>query len=122
MNPRNNAAVNTENTSVKKPVTEWGYLSLGSMAITDGKDKIRKGQASFTINAYNAQLLKDACEFVLNNPVDDEGKPSRVSLTAYPFFDSVSGKKADRFTHDVKLSRDTISKFGKLEDYVTIKS
>lgn len=117
-NPRNVEAVETTNTEVRevKPASEWNYLGLGSVAIKDGKIPF-EGNASFTINSYNAKVILDAAKFVINNPAE------RISLTAYPFYEgSVSGKKAQMFTHELKVSRDTISKFGKLEDYVERKA
>lgn len=115
-NPRN-TVVNTEVTEAAgvKPASEWNYLGLGSVSIKDGKIPF-EGNASFTINSYNAKLILDAAKFIVNNPAE------RISITAYPFYEgSVSGKKAQMFTHELKISRDTVSKFGKLEDYAERK-
>jgi hypothetical protein len=120
MNPRN-ASAKVEEVSTMKPPSEWKSISLGSLSLKDGRELVREYDASFVINERNAKILKAACEYILNNPVDAEGKSTRVSITAYPFYDNVPETKKKFYSHSIKMSAETVSKFGKIEDFVETK-
>jgi hypothetical protein len=122
-NPRNNTtAPVTTNTGDFDP-DSWKTMGLGSASLRNGKNLVREGDMSFVISDYNAAFLKDAAEFVLNNPTESEGKPTRISINAYPFFDTVTESMKAHFSHRLCVSAETLAKIGKkISDYVKKKA
>jgi hypothetical protein len=93
---------------------DWKFMTLGSLALRNGKQLVREHDIGFVINARNAELIKDAAQFVLDNPTDAEGKDQRISINASPFYeDSVSDKVLKYFTHRLYISSETVAKMGK---------
>jgi len=125
-NPRNtntNTTVGSEEQTKSSP-DDWKFLTLGSLAVRDGKKLVRDYEISFVINPRNAQVIRDAAQFVMDNPVDAEGKDQRISVNASPFFEGAASENTLKyFTHRLYLSAETIAKWGKkLSEYVVIKS
>ena len=114
-NPRN-AVRKNENTESSFDASNWKTMTLGSMAVK-GKDGqlMREGQISFTINSRNAELIKDAAEYILSNPED------KITISAGTFFEdaNISDKVKKFFSHRVYVSAETVAKLGKtIADYV----
>jgi len=112
-NPRNQVVETTTN---EVDTSAWKTLTLGSLALkgSDGK-LMREGAISFTINARNAEIIRDAAQYVLENNED------RVTISAGTFFDDakLSDNVKKFFSHRLYISADSVAKFGKkLADYV----
>lgn len=121
-NPRNNTATKetvtqTEGGSVDS--SNWKTLTLGSLALkgNDGK-LLREGMASFTINNRNAAIIKDAADFIMNNP------DKKVTISAGVFYEdaNISDNVKRFYSHRLYISAASVAKWGKkLADYVTSK-
>lgn len=117
-NPRNKTSVTSvgqdSSEGKKSNPDDWKFLTLGSIAVRDGKKLIRDYDVSFVINPRNAEIIRDAAQFVMDNPTDADGKEQRVSINASPFYeDSVSENVLKYFTHRLYLSAETVAKWGK---------
>jgi hypothetical protein len=119
-NPRNNLKTKevTEVTTNINP-NDWKFMTLGSVAVRNGKTLVRENDVSIVLNSRNAELIRDAAQFILDHPVDADGKDQRISINASPFYeDSVSDKVLQYFSHRLYISADTIKKMGKtFSDY-----
>lgn len=114
-NPRN-AVLKTE---VKETVESkefnpdsWKYMTLGSLALKDGKNLVREHDISFVLNDRNAEIIRDMCDFILKNPLDAEGKPTKMSINASPFYEGTNENKTRYFSHRIYVSADTLGKTG----------
>ncbi len=121
-NPRNQTAKSEPaqtNSGVPSP-DQWSFMGLGSASLKNGRDLVRDNDFSFVINPRNAEIFRDAAQFVLDNPEDDQGKEQRITLNAAPLYeDKVSEKVLKYFTHRVFISKETVAKWGKsFADYV----
>lgn len=118
-NPRN--AVQTEeasNTGAKVDPSNWKTLTLGSLSVkgNDGK-LLREGAISFTINSRNAEVIRDAAQFIMDNA--DE----KITISAGTFYEdaNISDKVRKFFTHRLYISAESLTKMGKaVVDYVKL--
>jgi len=113
-NPRNK--VNTQESNNVVDSSTWKTLTLGSLALkgSDGK-LMREGAVSFTINARNAEIIRDAAQYILENNED------KITISAGTFYEDakISDNVKKYFSHRLYISADTVAKFGKkLADYV----
>jgi hypothetical protein len=116
-NPRNKTNT-AEATETKHEGTldtsNWNFMTVGSLSLRDGKNLVRDHDLSFVINSRNATVLRDAAQFVLDNPTDAEGKEQRISVNGSPFYeDKTSESVLKYFSHRLYISKATLSKMGK---------
>lgn len=114
-NPRNKVSNEVVSNDVVDS-SNWKTMTLGSLSLkgNDGK-LLREGKVDFTINARNAEIIRDAAQFILEN--SDE----KITISAGTFFEDarVSDNVKKYFSHRLYISADTVAKFGKtLGDYV----
>lgn len=122
-NPRNTgtAVVEGNGAEVKQiDPSSWKTLTLGSLSNkgNDGK-LLREGAISFTINSRNAEIFRDAAQYVLDN------QEEKVTISAGTFYEdaNVSDKVRKFFSHRLYISAETIGKMGKaVADYVQKKT
>lgn len=112
-NPRNNVEKVESNDVIDS--STWKTLTLGSLALKNKDGLMREGAISFTINARNAEILRDAAQFVLEN------NEEKITISAGTFYEDakISDNVKKFFSHRLYISADTVKKFGKkLGDYV----
>jgi len=117
-NPRNTAAASAPVAGKVVDPSTWKTMSLGSLSLKgeDGK-LLREGAASFTINDRNAQVIRDAADYILANPQE------KVTISAGTFFAdaNISENVKKFFSHRLYISAETLTKMGKsIADYVKL--
>lgn len=120
-NPRNKIgqeAASNSGANLSDP-SSWKFMTLGSLALKDGRNLVREHDVGFTINARNAEMIRDLAQFVLDNKSADE----KISINASPFYEDAASENVKKyFSHRMYISAETVAKTGKsFADYVAKK-